>query len=77
MSIVDFLEKNARLYPNEVSCRNLTGESAGEGGYLAGINLIEAGSAGKYRREMTWKEFDVKANRFANLLRTRASAAIR
>lgn len=35
------------------------------------FNLIEAAAAEKYRREMTWKAFDVKANRFANLLLTR------
>lgn len=72
MSIVDFLEKNARLYPNEVSLVEINPENqpAKEVTWRE-YNLIEAGSAGKYRREMTWKEFDVKANRFANLLRTR------
>lgn len=35
-------------------------------------NLIEtAGQQRRYRREITWKQFDVAANRFANLLFTR------
>ena len=72
MAITDFLEKNARLHPNDVSLveinpavqpdRNVTWRE---------YNLIEASRSGKYRREITWKEFDVKANRFANLLFTR------
>ncbi|HBN84897.1 MAG TPA: AMP-dependent synthetase, partial [Clostridiales bacterium] len=31
------------------------------------FDLVETGLS-KYRREITWKEFDEKANRFANLL---------
>ncbi|MDD4163889.1 MAG: class I adenylate-forming enzyme family protein [Eubacteriales bacterium] len=72
MIITDFLEKNAKLYPSEVSLvevnpanqpdRNVTWRE---------YSLIETSSKGKYRREMTWKEFDTKANRFANLLLTR------
>ena len=34
-------------------------------------NLIESASSGKYRREITWREFDRLANRFANLLLSR------
>jgi acyl-CoA synthetase (AMP-forming)/AMP-acid ligase II len=72
MAITDFLERNARLYPEDVALveinpanqpdRNVTWRE---------YNLIETGPSGKYRREMTWREFDVKANRFANLLLTR------
>jgi len=72
MAITDFLERNARLYPNEISLvevnpanepdRTLTWRE---------YALIEASSAERYRREMTWREFDIKANRFANLLLTR------
>ncbi|HPE95050.1 MAG TPA: class I adenylate-forming enzyme family protein [Bacillota bacterium] len=34
-------------------------------------SLIESAPGGKYRREITWRDFDIRANRFANLLLTR------
>ena len=34
-------------------------------------NLIEAAEGQRYRREMTWRDFDLRANRFANLLLSR------
>ncbi len=72
MAITDFLEKNAKLYPSEVSLVEINPENQpGHAITWREYNLIETGSAGKYRREMTWKDFDIKANRFANLLLTR------
>jgi len=73
MAIIDFLEKNARLYPSEVSLVEINPENQPDHAVTwREYNLIETSSNnGKYRREMTWKEFDVKANRFANLLLTR------
>ena len=73
MPITDFLERNAKIYPNDTAivevnpekqpAKNLTWRE---------YNLIDTASEGtKYRREITWKEFDVKANRFANLLFTK------
>lgn len=73
MPITDFLERNARIYPNDVAlvevnpanqpATNLTWRE---------YNLIEtAANKERYRREITWKQFDVAANRFANLLFTR------
>ncbi len=52
MIITDLLERNAKLYPNEVS-------------------LVEINPANRPADEMTWKEFDTKANKFANLLLSR------
>ena len=72
MAITDFLERNARLYPDEVSLVEINPGSRPEHAMTwREFNLIEAAAAEKYRREMTWKAFDVKANRFANLLLTR------
>ena len=72
MAITDFLEKNAKLYPNEVSLVEINpSNQPGHTVTWREYNLIETSSTEKYRREMTWREFDIKANRFANLLLTR------
>jgi len=72
MAITDFLEKNARIYPNEVSLVEINPVNQPDHAVTwREYNLIESTSGEKYRREMTWKEFDIKANRFANLLLTR------
>lgn len=73
MPITDFLEKNAKIYPNdsalvEVNPANQPSKQT----TWQEFSLIETSfESKKYRREITWKEFDVKANRFANLLMTR------
>jgi len=72
MPITDFLEKNAKLYPAEVSLVEINPANQPDHAVTwREYNLIETSTSEKYRREMTWKEFDVKANRFANLLLTR------
>ena len=72
MAITDFLEKNARLYPNDVSLVEINPENQPDHAVTwREYNLIEASSEERYRRELTWREFDIKANRFANLLLTR------
>ncbi len=69
MPITDLLERNARLYGNDVCLveinpdlpepRRVTWKE---------YELIEPKRAPYYRREITWGIFDEKANRFANLL---------
>ena len=72
MPITEFLERNARLYPNEVCLVEINPANQPEHNVTwREYNLIETSETEKYRREMTWREFDVKANRFANLLFTR------
>ncbi len=72
MPITDFLEKNARLYPNEVSLVEVNPvNQPDEEVSWREYSLIEASGGERYRRELSWKEFDVAANRFANLLLTR------
>lgn len=71
--ITDFLERNAKIYPNDVSLVEVNPEKQPHHSMTwREYNLIEtAAESEKYRRELTWKEFDVRANRFANLLFTK------
>jgi len=72
MPITEFLERNARLWPNDVALVEVNPElGAARPTTWREYSLIESAPGGKYRREMTWRDFDVKANRFANLLLTR------
>lgn len=72
MVITDFLERNAKLYPDDVALVEVNPESQPEHGVTwREYNLIEQTIKEPYRREMTWKEFDTKANQFANFLLTR------
>ena len=72
MPITEFLEKNARVYPNEVALVEVNPACSPHAlTTWREFSLTEPSQSGKYRREMTWREFDVKANRFANLLLTR------
>ena len=72
MAITDFLERNARFYPADISLVELNPANQPDHAVTwREYSLIEASSAEKYRRELTWKEFDAQANRFANLLLTR------
>ena len=69
MPITELLERNARLYGDDVCLveinpdlpepRRVTWKE---------YELIEPKRAPYYRREITWSIFDEKANRFANLL---------
>ncbi len=73
MPITDFLERNAKIYPNDVALVEINPERQPDKNLTwHEYNLIEtAGESEKYRREITWRDFDIKANRFANLLFTR------
>ena len=73
MPITDFLERNAKIYPNDVALVEINPERQPDKNLTwREYNLIETASeSDKYRREITWRDFDIKANRFANLLFTR------
>ncbi len=72
MPITDYLERNSRLYPNDVCLVEINPSKQPEHHVTwREFNLIETAESDRYRREMTWREFDMKANRFANLLFTR------
>ena len=73
MPITDFLERNAKIYPSDVALVEINPENHPTGNMTwREYSLIETSSeSNKYRREITWRDFDIKANRFANLLFTR------
>ena len=73
MVITDFLERNARLYGQESCLVEINpSEERDKAATWWDFNLIESASQdAPYRREMTWKDFDRRANRFANLLLSR------
>ncbi|MBP5228466.1 MAG: acyl--CoA ligase [Kiritimatiellae bacterium] len=72
MVITDILERNAKAYgydvalveinPQELEKRHTTWKE---------YSLIEPSRIDSFRSEITWAEFDEKANRFANFLLTR------
>ena len=73
MVITDFLERNARLYGQECALVELSpSEERDKAVTWWDFNLIESASPDTpYRRELSWKDFDRRANRFANLLLSR------
>ncbi len=73
MIITDLLEKNARLYSSDVSVVEINpSEERDNAVTWRDFSLIEnAMPDAPYRREMSWRDFDRKANRFANLLLSR------
>lgn len=72
MPITEILTKNADFYPNDVALveinpklentKNMTWRE---------FSLMQSTGSESYRREITWGEFQKKANRFANLLLSR------
>ena len=72
MPVTDILQKNAELYgddvalveinPQELENRHTTWKE---------YSLIEPSRSDSFRSEMTWGQFDRKANRLANFLLTR------
>ena len=73
MVITEFLERNARLYGSEVSLVEINpSEERDKAVTWRDFSLIQSARPdAPYRREMTWRDFDRKANRFANLLLSR------
>ena len=73
MIITDFLEKNARLYGQETALVEINpSEERDKAVTWWDFNLIESASQdAPYRREISWADFDRRANRFANLLLSR------
>ena len=72
MPITDFLERNAKIYPSDTALVEINPEKQPDHKTTwREYNLIDTAEGEKYRRELSWKEFDLKANRFANLLFTK------
>ena len=72
MPVTDFLERNARLYTNEVALVELNPEEKNNVRTTwKEAELIESNRFEPYRREITWGVFEEKANRFAHMLMSR------
>ena len=73
MVITEFLERNARLYRDETALVEINpSEERDRAVTWRELSLIERSRPDEpYRREMSWGQFDKKANRFANLLLSR------
>ena len=69
MPITEILSRNAELYGDELCLTeiNMDLQEKHNVTWLE-YELIENNPAGEYRRDMTWRVFDEKANRWANLL---------
>ncbi|MBQ7107553.1 MAG: AMP-binding protein [Clostridia bacterium] len=73
MVITELLEKNARLYGSDTALVEINpSEERDKVVTWQEFNLIEStNTEHPYRREITWLDFDRRANRFANLLLSR------
>ena len=72
MPVTDYLERNHKLYGNEVALIELNPEQK-ENRRITWkeYSLIQPTPEQPYRREITWSVFDEKANRMANMLLSR------
>ena len=72
MPITDFLRRNAAQFGNEVALVEINPEiTEPHRVSWRDYNLVQSTDTHAYRREITWRVFDEKANRFANLLISR------
>lgn len=73
MVITELLERNARLYGEDTALVEINpSEERDNAVTWREFNLIESTTPdAPYRREISWLDFDRKANRFANLLLSR------
>ena len=72
MTILDYLNRNVKEYGDEIALVELNPEQADTRRVTwKEYELIEPSRFQPYRREITWRVFDEKANRFANMLISR------
>jgi len=67
MIITELLERNAKYAANEVALVEINPALRPDRESWKEFSLIEKGTDPRARREMTWGEFDARANRIANL----------
>ncbi|MDD4092124.1 MAG: class I adenylate-forming enzyme family protein [Smithellaceae bacterium] len=68
MPITEILTRNASLYGEETSLVEINPQIKEVKASWKEYELVETNPENRYRREMTWREFDDKANRLANFL---------
>ncbi len=72
MLITELLERNSRLYGDEIALVEMNPVNEEHPNEWKEASLIESALDGTpIRREMSWRHFDRRANRFANLLLSR------
>ncbi len=72
MPVTDLLERNCKLYGDEVALIELNPTMKdNRRSTWKEYDLVQQTSAAPYRREITWSIFDEKANRVANMLLSR------
>lgn len=75
MPVIEYLERNAELYGDEVALIELNPEEKDtRRKSWKEFGLIEPDTFEPYRREITWSVFNEKANRFAHMLLGRGIA---
>ncbi len=70
-NVAEILEHNARTWPEEVALVEIDTPDDGKHRTWREAELVESVPDKSYREEITWREFDERANRFANLLLSR------
>ena len=70
-NITEILERNAREWGDDTALVEIDTPDNGKLRTWKESDLVESVPDKAYRVEMTWREFDEKANRFANLLLSR------
>ena len=73
MVITDFLERNARLYGADTALVEVNPSEERDSAvtWREASLIAEAQPDAPYRRELSWRDFDRRANRFANFLLSR------
>ncbi len=72
MPVMDYLERNAQEYPDEIALVELNPDEPDKRRTTwKEFDLIQPDVNHPYRREITWSVFNEKANRFANMLLSR------
>ena len=70
-NITEILERNAREWGDDVALVEIDTPDQGRHKTWREAELVESVPDKQFREEMTWRAFDEKANRFANLLLSR------
>ena len=70
-SITEILERNAREWPDDVALVEIDTPDEGRHKTWREAELVESVPDRSYRAEMTWRDFDERANRIANFLLSR------
>ena len=70
-NITQILERNAAKWPSDVALVEIDTPDDGRHKTWREAELVESAPDRAYRADMTWRDFDEKANRFANFLLSR------